>query len=30
MILKTFQKIIPDNFAIEQINIANVPVYNFD
>ena len=30
MILKTFQKIIPYHFAIEQIDIADVSVLNFD
>jgi len=30
MILKTLQKIAPANIVIEQISIADVPIYNFD
>ena len=30
MVLKTAQKLAPEHIAIEQINIADVPMYNFD
>jgi len=30
MVLKTLQKLVPEHIAIEQINITEVPMYNFD
>lgn len=30
MVLKTMQKLAPERIAIEQINITDVPMYNFD
>ena len=30
MVLKTVQKLAPEHIVIEQINIADVPMYNFD